>query len=80
MNTQLPKYRSKNKYDVYVWILKIIESCRTAKHIKSAITLRDIFYGLHDDSHLYNLQNGTIGKMETRIATAKLYNRDIDGY
>jgi hypothetical protein len=59
--------RSENKYDVHLWVLKVIKSCTTWRHIKSAMALRDVFYELHDDSLLYNEQNRAIGKMETSI-------------
>jgi hypothetical protein len=72
--------RSKNKYDTHIWVLKVIESCTTMSHLIGARKLRTKFYKIYDDSLMYNLQNGIIDKMTTRIAKTKLYNGNIEDY
>jgi hypothetical protein len=73
--TQTP--RSTNKYDTHVWILKVINSCKTYIQLNNASKVKNMFYQLHGDRSTYRIQNVAIGKMETRIAKSVLYNRDI---
>ena len=49
--------KSKDKYDVFEWIKKVIDSCETLKHRIVANTLINNFYKMHGDFELKtNLQ------------------------
>jgi hypothetical protein len=55
--------QSDNKYDVYNWIMRVYDSCKTVDQIHSAGRLVNNFYklyqdyGLDRDLHDYHLQS-----------------------
>ena len=44
--------RSTNKYDVYEWVVKVINGCETTKQYLSARKLIYLFDNIYDDYHL----------------------------
>ncbi len=44
--------KSNNKYDVFEWIKKVIDSCETVKHIIATDMLIYNFYNVYDDYDL----------------------------
>jgi len=38
-----------NKYDVYNWITKVIDSCKNYHHFKAASNLVSNFHDMYDD-------------------------------
>ena len=47
------KYIKRNKYDVYNKIIKIIDSCSTAKHCWTVARVINNFLKLYNDAELY---------------------------
>ncbi len=43
---------SDNKYDVYNWITKVIDSCETNQHFYKALRLIDNFYNMYKDGDM----------------------------
>jgi hypothetical protein len=41
-----------NKYDVYNWIIKVIDSCKNYYHFKAASNLVSNFHHMYDDWQL----------------------------
>ena len=46
--------KSNNKYDVFDWIKKIIDSCETSKQLVRCIPLMKCFNTMYKDSGLYD--------------------------
>lgn len=44
--------KSNNKFDVFEWIKKAIDSCETNEHIKSTNKLIENFYNVYGDFSL----------------------------
>jgi hypothetical protein len=40
---------SDNKYDVYNWIIQVIDSCETNQHYYKALRLIDNFHNMYED-------------------------------
>jgi hypothetical protein len=43
---------SQNKYDIQAWIIKVIDSCQTRKHCRTADKLIDAFLIMYGDWRL----------------------------
>lgn len=62
--------RSKNKYDVYRWIEKVIDSCKTHEQFSSVNNLIQNFVTIYED---YDLA----GELRRKNSSAKFAKFDI---
>jgi hypothetical protein len=57
---------SDNKYDVYEWILQVINSCKTYFHYRAADNIIDNFFNVYQDSDLSESLRWNLSKRELR--------------
>ena len=60
---------SKNKYDVFMWIKKVILSCKTWKQIRVAFNLISNFQEMYNDKFLTKILDTTFVDKEEEIMT-----------
>ena len=53
MKSQQPNHRSNNKYDVYKWVERVINSCKTISQLMAADRLNHLFLEMYNDMYLY---------------------------
>jgi len=64
---QTTQYRSSNKYDINLWVLKVINSCITKPQLSSANKLKNIFFELYGDEELYYLHDYSANLIRNKI-------------
>jgi hypothetical protein len=58
--------KSNNKYDVYEWVMQIINSCETYFHYRAADNIIDNFFNIYQDSDLSESLRWNLSKRELR--------------
>ena len=57
--------KSRNKYDIYNWILKVFSSCSTKEQLDSASKLKDLFLNKCNEKDLILIKN--LCRKETQV-------------